>query len=154
MTTPETRHSNAIGLRNHLRRRHLLVVLWVTVAVVVVLLASAATTLQLERDASGSKIRGLPDALWWAMETISTVGYGDIHPVTTGGRVVAVVLMVLGIGLIGIITATVVAWVFTEIGLVGQVEEIEEATEAERVTLSAVLDELERINRRLDQLER
>src|SRR6202044_4118684 len=47
------------------------------------------------------------DALWWAVVTVTTVGYGDRFPVTEGGRAVAVVLMLVGIGLIGVLTATV-----------------------------------------------
>jgi voltage-gated potassium channel len=49
----------------------------------------------------------MQDALWWSMTTLSTVGYGDLYPVTDGGRVVAVFTMVLGIGLLGAVAATV-----------------------------------------------
>lgn len=48
-------------------------------------------------------------ALWWAMVTVTTVGYGDIVPHSVGGRVVAVVLMLLGIGFLSMLTATVAA---------------------------------------------
>ena len=47
------------------------------------------------------------DAIWWGVVTMTTVGYGDISPVTTEGRVAASILMLLGIGLFGVITATV-----------------------------------------------
>lgn len=47
------------------------------------------------------------DSIWWAMVTITTVGYGDIAPVTTGGRVVSMVLMMLGIGFLGLTTGLV-----------------------------------------------
>ncbi|MBA4495672.1 potassium channel family protein [Paenactinomyces guangxiensis] len=47
------------------------------------------------------------DAVWWAVVTTTTVGYGDISPVTLGGRVIATILMFTGIGLIGSVTASV-----------------------------------------------
>jgi voltage-gated potassium channel len=47
------------------------------------------------------------DALWWGVVTMTTVGYGDVYPMTGEGRVAAAILMVLGIGLFGVITATV-----------------------------------------------
>ena len=79
-----------------------------------VLIAAAATlflgawlVLLLEENAKGSNIHSYPSAVWWAIVTVTTVGYGDRYPVTEGGRMVAAVLMLLGIGLIGVLTATV-----------------------------------------------
>ncbi|HEY4399878.1 MAG TPA: potassium channel family protein [Lactobacillaceae bacterium] len=54
------------------------------------------------------------NSLWWAIATTTTVGYGDISPHTASGRAIAVVLMVVGIGLIGSITSTVTAFFLTE----------------------------------------
>lgn len=50
------------------------------------------------------------DCVWWAMVTITTVGYGDISPVTAGGRIVGMAMMMLGIGLLGLTTGRVASY--------------------------------------------
>ncbi len=59
-------------------------------------------------------IASFGDALWWAVVTATTVGYGDVSPVTVEGRVIAVVLMLTGIGVIGIFTATIASLFFEQ----------------------------------------
>lgn len=51
-------------------------------------------------------IETIDDALWWSMTTLSTVGYGDLYPVSEGGRIVAISTMILGIGVLGTLAAT------------------------------------------------
>jgi voltage-gated potassium channel len=63
-----------------------------------------------ERHAPGASITNYGDALWWAMETISTVGYGDMVPVTVPGRIYAVFLMLGGMVIVGVTTATVISY--------------------------------------------
>ncbi len=63
-----------------------------------------------ERGADGSNIRNFSDGLWWAITTVTTVGYGDRYPTTAEGRILAVILMLTGISLVGVITASVAAW--------------------------------------------
>ena len=58
---------------------------------------------------SEPQVETFGDGIWWALVTITTVGYGDITPLTTLGRVVAGLLMLLGLGLIATITAIVSA---------------------------------------------
>jgi voltage-gated potassium channel len=72
-------------------------------------LMSAFLVLVFERGAGGT-IQTFAGALWWAAQTVTTVGYGDVVPITTGGRVVAVILMVIGITLFGVLTAGVAAY--------------------------------------------
>jgi voltage-gated potassium channel len=63
-----------------------------------------------ERGVEGSNIKTFSDGLWWAVTTVTTVGYGDRYPTTTEGRFLAVLLMITGISLVGVITASVAAW--------------------------------------------
>lgn len=63
-----------------------------------------------ERDVPNSNIKSFGDGLWWAVTTVTTVGYGDRFPTTSVGRVLAVGLMLVGISLMGVITASVAAW--------------------------------------------
>jgi voltage-gated potassium channel len=51
-----------------------------------------------------SNITTAEDAIWWALVTVTTVGYGDKYPVTTEGRLIAVILMFTGVGLFGVFT--------------------------------------------------
>ncbi len=60
-----------------------------------------------ERNAPGSNIRTLGNAMWWGVVTVSTVGYGDTYPVTLGGRIVASGIMAIGILTLAVITAQV-----------------------------------------------
>ena len=73
-------------------------------------LIGALAVLDAERGKPDANIGNFQDALWWAMTTVTTVGYGDRFPVSGTGRVVAAVLMVVGISLVGVVTATVAAW--------------------------------------------
>ncbi|AEF39918.1 potassium channel family protein [Hoyosella subflava] len=72
-------------------------------AALLIYIASLAV-LDAERGAEGAEITTYGDAIWWSIVTVTTVGYGDTVPVTGPGRVIAVLLMLGGIGLIGVIT--------------------------------------------------
>jgi voltage-gated potassium channel len=78
------------------------------------------------------------DALWWAVVTATTVGYGDVSPVTLEGRLIAVVLMLTGIGVIGVFTATVASVFFEE----------------DRTDLADIRERLSAIEQKLDTLLR
>ena len=79
------------------------------------------------------------DGIWWALVTITTVGYGDITPLTTLGRIVASTLMILGIGFIATLTAAVSAYFLSNLG-------------EKETTLDDVLSKLEEIDKELDEL--
>ena len=97
---------------NRLARRSLQgrAVLLVTAVTLILVLTVAGAVLILERGNPHATITSYPQALWWAISTVTTVGYGDTYPVTDGGRAAALLLMLAGIALVGIITAAVAAW--------------------------------------------
>lgn len=64
----------------------------------------------IERPIPNSNIKNIGDGLWWAATTVTTVGYGDRYPVSTQGRVLAVLLMFMGISLLGVVTASIASW--------------------------------------------
>jgi voltage-gated potassium channel len=120
-----------------------------------VLIAAAATlflgawlVLLFEEHAKGSNIHDYGDALWWAIVTVTTVGYGDRFPVSEGGRAVAVILMLLGIGLIGVLTATV-ASVFVKEHTDANKEEFRKGHADLGQQLSEISDRLADVERRL-----
>jgi voltage-gated potassium channel len=63
----------------------------------VMILFSATLIIEVERDSPKALIKTGGDALWWALSTVTTVGYGDIYPVTTEGKFVAAGLMIVGV---------------------------------------------------------
>lgn len=100
------------------------VVVYVVGSTALVLFIAALAVLDAERGAPGATVSTFSDALWWSMTTVTTVGYGDLFPVTATGRVVAGGLMLAGIALLGTVTATLASW------LVQRVAEVEQASEA------------------------
>jgi len=68
---------------------------------VIVLLTSSLAMHEFERHAQPEQFGRLSDALWWSFVTLTTVGYGDLYPVTGAGRIVAVITMIVGIGVLG-----------------------------------------------------
>jgi voltage-gated potassium channel len=85
--------------------------LYVLAGSALVVLVGALGALDAEQNVPHANIRHFGDALWWAFETITTVGYGDYYPVTFTGRMIAVAMMIAGIGLIGSVTAAMASFI-------------------------------------------
>jgi voltage-gated potassium channel len=75
----------------------------------------ALAVLDAERDSPDANITTAGDALWWAVTTVTTVGYGDYYPVTATGRIVAAVLMMVGIAVVGSVTAVIASWLVANV---------------------------------------
>ncbi|MFF0542602.1 potassium channel family protein [Nocardia thailandica] len=109
---------------------------FVSAGSVLILLLSSLAFFDAEYGAPDSKIHSFGDALWWSAVSVTTVGYGDVYPVTTQGRLVSLVLMTLGIGLIGFAIGTTTSWV------VDQLKTTEDSTER---TLTDLVDEVRQL---------
>ncbi len=116
---------------------------YISLAAALVIAPAAILMYQIERLAPNSNIKTLLDAFWWASATITTVGYGDKYPTTNTGRLLALLVMLVGISLIGVITASVASWFVKA-----------DVDQSEQVQLKQVLERLESIEKKLAQSTR
>lgn len=109
------------------------IALYSVASTALLIFVSALAVLDAERGVSDALITSFPQAIWWAFETITTVGYGDLYPISVTGRAVALCLMTGGVALIGVVTATMASWV---------VDMVNEKNEQDRAATSAEITEL------------
>lgn len=107
---------------------------------ILLLVLSSVAILQVEQ-VEGANIKTASDALWWAIATMTTVGYGDKFPTTTVGRIIASVLMICGVGLFGTLSGSVTSWILNPV------------EERQEVDLSAINDELVAIRQSIEQIK-
>lgn len=138
------RHLVAFLYRHRTRDLALTVVL--TAFVLVIFSSIAVLVFEDEKD---SNIRTPFDAVWWAISTMTTVGYGDKVPVTMEGKVVAMILMVTGVGLFGVLTG-LFARLFMEPDLKKEDADISALTTEIRL----LHERMERIEGKLDEASR
>jgi voltage-gated potassium channel len=98
-----------------------------------IIVTCSIAVIQFERPAGGN-IATPEDAMWWAVSTMTTVGYGDRFPVTSEGRMIAIFLMAAGVGAFGTLSGLMASWFLSP--------EAEEAT-SERDELKAMLVEIQ-----------
>ena len=99
--------SRSLGSTRRLMTQHGLQ--YMLLSALVFVIGSAGAVALLERSAEG-EIGGFDNALWWAIVTVTTVGYGDTVPTTTEARAIAAMLMLVGVGLFGVLTANIAAF--------------------------------------------
>lgn len=114
-----------------------------TLLLAIFLLVFASVAVLQFEDVEGANIHTAEDALWWAISTMTTVGYGDTYPTTTEGRFVAVFLMAGGVSLFGTFSGLVATWFLSPAAT---------ETESEVHQLKAILEDIQR--RLKDQQDR
>jgi voltage-gated potassium channel len=125
---------------------------YVTISAAALIFCASLAVLNAERQAPASahaNILTFGDALWWAVVTVTTVGYGDHFPVTVEGRFIAVGLMIGGVALIGVVTASFAAWFIGRV----RVEE-DEARAATQRDLDQITDRLDVVTKELVALRK
>ena len=100
----------------------------------------ALSIYSVESSEPGAMIRDLPTAYWWTFTTLATVGYGDVYPITGIGRVIAVVVMLYGVGMVAVATGALASWIIEKIG--GREEQEYPATKADVDDLRQEISEL------------
>lgn len=106
---------------------------------------AAVAVLDAERSQPDANIKTFGDAAWWAITTITTVGYGDRYPITNVGRIAAVGLMLGGIALLGVVTAALASW------FVEHVTRHERSETDLREQLAVLADEVRELRTELDR---
>ncbi|MEV6424096.1 potassium channel family protein [Streptomyces sp. NPDC051662] len=135
------------------QRLHVRAATWAALAVVVILLAGSWIIVPFEVSAPRATITSFPRALWWSIETATTVGYGDLYPVTAPGRVIATVVMLAGISAFSIVTASVATWFVS--GAARHARQVALAVEhAEHEGRADVSEGTRALHERFDRLER
>ena len=122
------------------------VVVYVAGASALLVFIAALAVLDAERSSADATITNFGDSLWWAFVTITTVGYGDFSPVTVMGRFVAAGLMLGGVALLGVVTATLASWIVERVAK--QEEDTQTATRGE---IRALAEQITRLQTALDR---
>lgn len=120
------------------------VVVYIVGSTALLILVSSLAILDAERGREGANIEDYGDAAWWAITTMTTVGYGDRFPVTGAGRLIAAALMLAGIALLGTVTATLASYLLERVQ-----EAEEEAQAATRQDVRALTEEVAALRREL-----
>ena len=82
---------------------------------VLTILFSASAIYYLEHEAQPEKFSSITESIWWATVSLATVGYGDVYPVTAGGKIFASIISLIGIGIVAIPTGIISASFVEEI---------------------------------------
>lgn len=127
---------------------------------IVLVILSASVMYSVENQAQPEVFESIPSAMWWAVVTMTTVGYGDVTPVTLAGKIIAMFIMLLGVGIVALPAAMLAAKFGDELRLRKRMLEVEVAnalqdgivTKDERAALDSLTEQLDLSSDVLEQL--
>jgi len=130
------------------------IVMYVLSSAAVLTYVASLAVLEAEKGADDANITHIGDSLWWALTTVTSVGYGDHFPVSPLGRMIAGGLMIGGIAVLSVITASLASWLVERVA--AEAAEAAEAADGRsgddgvRQELAEVRAQLERLIERLE----
>ncbi|MDY6866233.1 MAG: potassium channel family protein [Halobacteriota archaeon] len=96
-----------------------------------------------------NSIQGIFQGIWWAITTVTTVGYGDLYPESESGRILAIVVMIIGIGFVSVLTANIASY------FVEKDREKTEGLKRDKVDdVQLILERLDELSKKLDEMDR
>jgi voltage-gated potassium channel len=122
------------------------IVVYTVSGVVLLIYTASLAVFEKERYLHGATINSFGKAVWWSITTVTTVGYGDVYPVTNAGRIIAVLLMIGGISLVGVVTASLASWIIQRVA--------EEESESQAATVAHIEDLRSEIRELTQELRR
>lgn len=134
-------------IKQILNNKHETTLASILLLMVILLTAGSSMMLFIEGHSPDANIKNGGDAMWWALVTISTVGYGDHYPVTDAGRILAAGLIICGVGLFGMISGLVTSMITSPSKV-----QTSRSENKERLLIELV-EKQDEILRRLDRLE-
>jgi len=135
-------------IKQLLKNKHETTLASILLLMVILLTAGSSMMLFIEGHSPDANIHDGGDAMWWALVTISTVGYGDHYPVTNAGRILAAGLIICGVGLFGMISGLVTSMITSPSKV-----QTTRSENKERLLLELV-EKQNQILERIDRLER
>jgi voltage-gated potassium channel len=112
-----TRHSTVFGLLWDVLREEAHAIAALIFVLFLTLTVSAALMYMIEGDVQPTVFSSIPAAMWWAIETVTTVGYGDMVPVSVAGRILGGIISVVGIGTLALFSGLITAGYLNQLRL-------------------------------------
>jgi voltage-gated potassium channel len=139
-------------LRDILRNRSKYASFLVGLLAIIVLTSASVLVLQFESSARNALITTGWDALWYSIVTITTIGYGDYYPITVGGRITGIFIMLTGVGIIGALASLMATLLIGESHATSEEEaDNQDRQRAIEIELTTIREELTALRRMLEE---